>query len=298
MNSQTVVIMGLGLIGGSLARALREQGFCETLLGYGYRTPSLERGVELGVIDEYTLDLEEAVKRADILVLAAPTLVTAEILKQVLPLLKGDDSDPVITDVASVKGNLLEAALEATGGEVPPRLVLAHPIAGSERSGVDASHAELFVDHRVILTPVEGNDAAAVDLVRRMWLATGAEVVDMEVADHDAVLAATSHLPHVLAYGLVDALAASDSSEDIFRFAAGGFRDFTRIASSDPVMWRDIALANRGALLEAIDSFREHLDGLREAIDRGDGDQLHNTFTRAKAARDEFAQILEERRKR
>ena len=297
MRRSTLVIMGLGLIGGSLARALRAQGFCEQIIGYGYRTPSLERGVELGVIDDFTLDLQEAVERADILVLAAPTLVTAEILSQVIPMLKGDDSDPVITDVASVKGNLLQAALNSNGGEIPPRLVLAHPIAGSERSGVDASTAELFVDHRVILTPVEGNDAEAVELIREMWQVTGAEVVDMGVAEHDAVLAATSHLPHVLAYSLVDALAGSAASEDIFRFAAGGFRDFTRIASSDPVMWRDIALANREALLAAMDQFSEHLAGLRSAIEQGDGEQLHETFTRAKAARDDFSKILEERRR-
>ncbi|MEM1112143.1 MAG: prephenate dehydrogenase/arogenate dehydrogenase family protein [Pseudomonadota bacterium] len=296
MPKPSVVIMGLGLIGGSLARALREHGFCDRLIGYGHRSPSLERGVELGVIDEYTLDLEEAVARADILVLAAPTLVAADMLGRILPLQSAEHC-PVITDVASVKGNLREAARAANGGEMPPRVVLAHPIAGSERSGVDASRADLFVDHRVIVTPVPGNDQAALTLVREMWNTTGANVVEMDVDEHDAVLAATSHLPHVLAYGLVDALAASDASEDIFRFAAGGFRDFTRIASSDPVMWRDIALANREALLKAIDRFSQHLDALRGAIDRADGEQLNETFSRAKSARDEFARLLEERQR-
>jgi len=289
--ADTVVILGLGLIGGSLARALRKSGFSKHFVGYGHREPSLRRGVELGVIDDYTLDLDEAIDRADILVLCAPTLIAADMLRDILPRLAGRASGPLITDVASVKGNLRDAAIEAVG-QMPPQLVLAHPIAGSEQSGVDASSAELFVNHRVILTPDAANDPAAVALVRDMWASTGAEVVDMAVAEHDTVLAATSHLPHLLAYALVDALAKSPASEDIFRFAAGGFRDFTRIASSDPAMWRDIAIANKPALLAAIDMFSEQLARLRLAVAEGDGDELFTTFTRAKTARDEFAAIL------
>lgn len=296
--AETVGILGLGLIGGSLARALRESGFSRRFIGYGYREPSLRRGVELGVIDDFTLDLGELIDRADILVICAPTLVAADLLRQILGKLQGVENGPVITDAASVKGNLLAAAKEACGGNVPPRLVLGHPIAGSERSGVDASDAALFRHHRVILTPVEGNEPAAVELVRAMWQSTGAEVVSMSVADHDEVLAATSHLPHLLAYALVDALAQSDASEDIFRCAAGGFRDFTRIASSDPVMWRDIAIANRDALLQSIDLFSEHLGRLRQAVADEDADGMQETFTRAKAARDQFAAILAERGQR
>ncbi|MEH6583438.1 MAG: prephenate dehydrogenase/arogenate dehydrogenase family protein [Halioglobus sp.] len=293
-SAENVVILGLGLIGGSLARALRKSGFSQRFIGYGHRTPSLERGVALGVIDEYTLDLDEALERADILVIATPTLVASEMLKQILPRLAGRDRVPVITDVASVKGSLQRTAVEVCGA-VPPQLVLAHPIAGSERSGVDAATDDLFVDHRVILTPLEENDPAAVELVRRMWASTGAEVVDMAVDRHDAVLAATSHLPHVLAYTLVDALAKSDDGEEVFRFAAGGFRDFTRIASSDPVMWKDIALANKSALLSAIDLFSSHLAELREDVAQERGGQLLETFSRAKQARDEFAAILASR---
>jgi prephenate dehydrogenase len=296
-STANVVVMGLGLIGGSLARALRQSGFSQHFIGYGHREPSLKSGMELGVIDEYTLDLDEALQRADILVIAAPTLVAANILERVLPRLAVLDKQPVITDVASVKGNLLSAARNACNGEVPPNLVLAHPIAGSEKSGVAASTADLFVNHRIILTPQEGNDDDAVALVRDMWLSTGAEVVDMSVPVHDEVLAATSHLPHVLAYALVDALAQSESSDDIFRFAAGGFRDFTRIASSDPVMWRDIAVANRDALLGAIDQFSEHLAGLRQAVAGQQSEQMLETFTRAKAARDQFAADLAARDK-
>jgi prephenate dehydrogenase len=289
LPSKTVVIAGLGLIGGSLAKALRRAGFCDELVGFGHREGSLLRGVELGVIDSYTLDLAEAVGRADIFVIATPTLVAAELVTDLIALVGDRRDGPVITDAASVKGNLQRAA-NAAGGY--SRLVLGHPIAGSERSGVDAANADLYINHRVILTPEPDSDAGAVALVRAMWSATGADVVDMSVADHDAVLAATSHLPHVLAYALVDALAQSDASDDIFRFAAGGFRDFTRIASSDPVMWRDIAVANREALLGAVDEFSQHLVLLRDAIDVGDSERLHEIFTRAKQARDGFADRL------
>ncbi len=295
LSGDTVAILGLGLIGGSLARALRQSGFSRHFIGYGHREPSLRRGVELGVIDEFTLDLDEVLARADIVVLCAPTLVAADMLADILRRCDGRESPPVLTDVASVKGNLLAAAKDALQGEMPPNLVLGHPIAGSERSGVDASSAGLFVNHRVILTPVAGNDPEAVALVRAMWASTGADVVDMAVEEHDAVLAATSHLPHVLAYALVDALASADASEDIFRFAAGGFRDFTRIASSDPVMWRDIAIANKNALLTVMDSFTEHLSDLRGAVEQEDAQRILETFSRAKRARDEFAAMLAER---
>ena len=290
----TVAILGLGLIGGSLARALRANGFCTRIMGYGYREPSLKRGLELGVIDDFTLDLDEVIEQADILVLCTPTLVAADVLKKILPKIQGRENAPIITDAASVKGNLLAAAREVCG-EMPPNLVLAHPIAGSEQSGVEASSADLYVNHRVILTPVDGNDDDAVATVRAMWLATGAEVVEMDVERHDTVLAATSHLPHALAYALVDALAQSEASDEIFQFAAGGFRDFTRIASSDPVMWRDICIANRDALLGSIDQFAAHLAELRGAVAEGDADALHQTFSRAKSARDEFAAILSQR---
>ncbi|MFT6956194.1 MAG: cyclohexadieny/prephenate dehydrogenase [Halieaceae bacterium] len=293
-RQDTVVILGLGLIGGSLARSLRATGFSQRIVGWGHREPSLSRGVELGVIDSFTLNLEEAVAQADILVVATPTLIAADMLQEILPLLPEDDSGPVITDVASVKGSLRSAVM-AANGRMPPRLVLGHPIAGSERSGVEASSAGLFQRHRVILTPEQDTDSKAVDLIRAMWESTGAEVVAMSVANHDAVLAATSHLPHVLAYALVDALAQADSSEDIFRFAAGGFRDFTRIASSDPVMWKDIAIANKGALLDSLGKFEDHLVTLRAAIEAEDSEALLATFTRAKESRDRFTVLLDAR---
>jgi len=289
-----LVIVGLGLIGGSLARSLRANGFSERFIGCGHREPSLRRGVELGVIDEYTLDLDEAFTRADILVVCTPTLTAGRVLEQVLPHLSASANPPVVTDVASVKGSLRDTAVKVCGS-APPQFVPGHPIAGSEHSGVDASTAELFVDHRVILTPLEQTDPQALALVRAMWESTGAEVVEMTVDRHDEVLAATSHLPHLLAYALVDMLSRSSDSDEIFRCAAGGFRDFTRIASSDPVMWRDIALANRGALLESMDRFGEHLEQLRTAVRDGDAEQLLDTFSRAKQARDHFADVLARR---
>lgn len=291
-SCDNLVIVGLGLIGGSLARALRDSGFSRRFIGYGHRAPSLQRGVELGVIDEYTLDLDEALSLADVIVICTPTLTASNLLGEILPRVEKLSRKPIVTDAASVKGNLYRKALELGGGSMPPQLVLAHPIAGSESSGVDASRSDLYQGHRVILTPAEGNDPEAVEVVRAMWKSAGADVVDMTVEQHDIVLAATSHLPHVLAYTLVDALARSEYGEEIFRFAAGGFRDFTRIASSDPVMWRDISIANKTALLGAIDNFTDHLAQLRTAIAAEDAEQLNDTFSSAKQARDAFAARL------
>lgn len=289
-----VTIVGLGLIGGSLSRSLRASGFADELVGFDKSPEILELGVDLGVIDRFESDLDLALEGSDLVVIAVPTLAASALLESVL---KKMPETAVLTDVASVKGPLAAAyetareRLEA-GAEGMPRkaapFVPGHPIAGSERSGVRASRPDLFRDHRVILTPLEDSDGNAVALVRRMWEQAGAEVVELGVDDHDAILAATSHLPHVLAYALVDALSRSDVSEDIFRFAAGGFRDFTRIASSDPVMWRDIALANREPLLVAIDSFTAHLAELRDAVDRGDAVALESTFAHAREARESF----------
>jgi prephenate dehydrogenase len=278
-----LTIIGLGLMGGSLAKALKAKGLVGEVVATGRRAPSLEKGLQLGVIDSYTLDLAEAVAGADVIVIATPTLIAEQVMADLAPLLT---DKMVVTDVASVKGNIRDAAARIFG-EVPSNLVLGHPIAGSEQSGVEASMADLFVDHRVILTPLANTSPIALSLIQQMWEASGAEVVCMDVAEHDAVLAATSHLPHVLAYTLVDALAQNGAAADIFRFAAGGFRDFTRIASSDPTMWHDIALANREAILQGIDNFSAHLATVRKAIESGDGDTLLTTFDRAKQARDE-----------
>lgn len=286
-----LVILGLGLMGGSLAAGLRQRGEVEEVVAWGRRESSLKRGMELGFLDGYTLDLADAVSAADMVVIATPTMIAEDVLGQLQGLLT---PDMVLTDVASVKGNLLRRARQVWGAE-PANLVLAHPIAGSEESGVEAARADLFEGHRVIITPTEATDPAAVSVVADMWRAVGADVEQMDVERHDRVLAATSHLPHVLAYSLVNLLAEQDAKQDIFRFAAGGFRDFTRIASSDPKMWHDISLANGSALVRLIDEFSERLVGLRAAIEARDSEQILDLYSSAKAARDRFGEMLKDR---
>jgi prephenate dehydrogenase len=287
-NVNRITVLAVGLIGGSLAKSLREKHFAKEVIAWGRKEATLKRAIELGVIDGYDLDLAAAVKGADIVVIATPTLIAVNMLEQ-LSKLVGENT--IITDVASVKGNLLTAAKKFFG-KVPANLVLGHPIAGSEKSGVEAVNENLFINHRVILTPTEETSVDALSLVNEMWELTGADVVTMPVDEHDEVLAATSHLPHILAYALVDALAGQKEQQNIFSFAAGGFRDFTRIASSDPKMWHDIALANDKALLKMIDLFSNQLNGLRDAIAAADSDSITDCFTRAKAARDHFADVL------
>ena len=277
-------ILGVGLIGGSLARALKRAGACAEVVGCGRDEASLRRAVELGVIDRYDTDPARAVAGAELVVLAVPLGVMEPVLRAIAPAL---DARAVITDVGSAKGSVVAAAA-AVFGALPARFVPGHPIAGTEKSGVEASFADLFVRRRVILTPLPETDLAAHATVRWMWEQAGAEVVDMAVAHHDEVLAATSHLPHVLAYALVDSLARMQEQAEIFRYAAGGFRDFTRIASSDPAMWRDICLANRAALVGMLDRFSDDLAQLRDAIEREDGATVAEVFTRAKTARDRF----------
>ncbi len=292
-NINRITILALGLIGGSLAMALKSNGFKGEIVAWGRREGSLKTGLDRAVIDRYSLDLAEAVEGADVVVIATPTLIAADMLHQLAALANSGklSEQTVITDVASVKGSLLAAAASAFGS-VPANLVLGHPIAGSEKSGVEAARADLFLRHRVILTPTAETNPEALQLITALWQITGAELVEMPVEEHDAVLAATSHLPHLLAYALVDALADSREPQAIFRFAAGGFRDFTRIASSDPTMWRDIALANSPAILESIDLFSNHLLHLRSAIEQADGEAIMACFERAKTARDDFSEQL------
>jgi prephenate dehydrogenase len=282
---QRLCIIGVGLIGGSLARALRRAGVCREVVGSGRREEPLYKAVELGVIDRYELDVAAAVEGADMVVVAVPLGAMEAVFRRMAGRLA---PGAVVTDVGSAKACVVAAA-RAAFGELPANFVPGHPIAGTERSGVEASFAELFERRRVILTPLAESRPEAVERVRRMWQDTGAEVIEMDVAHHDEVLAATSHLPHVLAYALVDTLARMDESEEIFRFAAGGFRDFTRIASSDPTMWRDICLANREALLTLLQRFSDDLEGFAGAVRAGDGARIHDLFSRAKAARDRYA---------
>ncbi|KQB55346.1 3-phosphoshikimate 1-carboxyvinyltransferase [Pseudomonas endophytica] len=286
-----LVVVGLGLIGGSFAKGMRESGLCAEVVGVDLNPKSRALAVELGVVDRCEADLAVACRGAHVIQLAVPILA----MEKMLGLLAGIDlGNAVLTDVGSAKGNVVRAAAQAFGA-MPPRFVPGHPIAGSEQSGVEASNASLFERHKVILTPVAETDPAALALVDTLWRALGADVEHMQVERHDEVLAATSHLPHLLAFGLVDSLAKRNENLEIFRYAAGGFRDFTRIAGSDPVMWHDIFLANREAVLRTLDTFRSDLDALRDAVDAGDGHQLLGVFTRARVAREHFSKILARR---
>jgi prephenate dehydrogenase len=284
-----LAIIGVGLIGGSLARALRGARVVEEVVGCGRSLSNLERAVALGVIDGFSQDPAAAVEGADLVFISVPLGamrgIFAAIRDHVAP-------DAVLTDGGSVKGSVVADA-RAAFGCLPPRLVPGHPIAGTERSGVDASFPELYRNRRVILTPLPETDPDALERVDWMWRTCGAKVSRMSVVHHDEVLAATSHLPHMLAFGLVDSLARMGETEEIFRYAAGGFRDFTRIASSSPVMWRDICIANREALSAMLGRFSVELTDLAESIRRGDGEQLLGIFERAKAARDRYVDGVE-----
>lgn len=284
-----LTIIGVGLIGGSLARALKQAGYVEEVVGCSRNAVHLQQALELGVIDRFSTDIGAAVQGADVVLLAVPLGTMEACFRAMAGQL---DPDTVITDAGSVKASVVAAA-RAAFGELPAGLVPGHPIAGTEQSGVQASFAELYRGRRVILTPLESSSPAAVEAVRNMWQEAGANVDEMGVEHHDEVLAATSHLPHLLAYGLVDTLVAMDESEEIFRFAAGGFRDFTRIASSDPVIWRDICLANQQALLAVLERYQVDLAELTELVRQGDGEALGELFCRAKAARDRFVDQLE-----
>ncbi|MDD2055946.1 bifunctional prephenate dehydrogenase/3-phosphoshikimate 1-carboxyvinyltransferase [Pseudomonas sp. GD03860] len=286
-----LVVVGLGLIGGSFAKGLRESGLCREVVGVDLDPQSRKAAVELGVVDRCEEDLAAACEGADVIQLAVPILAMEKLLARLAQL---DLGRAVLTDVGSAKGNVVRAAREAFAERLAC-FVPGHPIAGSEQSGVEASNTALFRRHKVILTPLAETDPSALALVDRLWRALEADVEHMQVERHDEVLAATSHLPHLLAFGLVDSLAKRNENLDIFRYAAGGFRDFTRIAGSDPVMWHDIFLANREAVLRTLDTFRSDLDALRDAVDAGDGHQLLGVFTRARVAREHFSKILARR---
>ncbi len=278
-------IVGVGLMGGSLAKDLRRLGLCGEVVGCSRKREHLVRARELGIIDAYHLDPAKAVEGADLVVLAVPLGAMAAVLAAMRP---GLSSDAVLTDVGSAKCSVIEAARSAFGA-VPENFVPAHPIAGTEHSGVEAALQGLFQGCRVILTPTAQTRPEAVNRVRDMWQAVGAEVLEMDPAHHDQVLAATSHLPHMLAYTLVDMLGQMEERVEMFRYAAGGFRDFTRIASSDPQMWHDICIANRDALVDALEQFQANLGVAVAAIRDGDGKTVKEIFTRAKALRDRYA---------
>ncbi|HAO25365.1 MULTISPECIES: prephenate dehydrogenase/arogenate dehydrogenase family protein [unclassified Methylophaga] len=277
-----LAIIGVGLIGGSLALALKKAGLVEQVTGYSRSAAARDEALALGIIDNAADSLKEAVADADMVFVAVPMGAMQTVFEQMAPHLK---SQAIVTDAGSAKHQVVEAARRALGDKFD-RFVPGHPIAGTEKSGPSAAFAELYQQHRVVLTPVAETDKNALEQVRQMWQQAGADVFDMEVEHHDVVLAATSHLPHVLAFNLVGMLSKRDDCDEVLRYAAGGFRDFSRIASSDAVMWRDICLGNRHAILELLEQYRRGLDQIEQAIRQDDGDYLIDIFARAKRARD------------
>ena len=284
-----IAVIGLGLIGGSFAAAARKHGLAGSIVAGSRSARTLEQGIALGVVDEGSQDLAEAVKGADLVFVSTPVSAMGKVLSALKP---GLSRTAIITDGGSVKGNVITAA-HAALGEHYSRFVPGHPIAGKEKSGVGAADADLYQDHRVILTPTEATDPAATARVRAIWTAMGAEVLQMAPDYHDQVLAETSHLPHLLAFSLVDTLARQGDSTEIFRYAAGGFRDFTRIASSDPVMWHDIFRENKAALLQSLDLFSDGIARFRQAVSDDDSDALMGIMTRANTARAHFMAMNE-----
>ena len=278
-------IVGTGLIGGSLARDLRRLGEVGEVVGSSRHVANLERAVDLGVIDRFDLDVARAVAGADMVVVAVPLGAMPAVFERIRDAI---DDDAVITDVGSAKGSVVAAARAGLGPRLS-RFVPAHPIAGTEHSGVEASVEHLFERRRVIVTPAAETDAIALGRVSEMWETVGAEVIEMDATHHDEILAATSHLPHLLAYTLVDMLGCMKERAEIFHFTAGGLRDFARIASSDPQMWHDICFANRDALVEALERFSSELGRLTDAVRHGDGEFVRSVFTRAKSIRDEYS---------
>jgi len=279
-----LTLIGVGLIGASLARVLKKTGYCRRVVGCGRSRGNLETALALGIIDDISDDPARAVEGADVVVLAVPLGAMATVLRRIAPHL---DAATVVTDVGSAKGCVAVEARRILGTHIA-NFVPGHPIAGTEQSGAAASTDTLFQERCVILTPLEETAPAAVEQVRRLWCAAGARVSEMDVTHHDQILAATSHLPHLLAYALVDTLAGMDDSKEVLRYAAGGFFDFTRIASSDPVMWRDICLANREAILGMLGKFSGDIDQLAKLVDAADGERLQALFTRAKTVRDKL----------
>lgn len=285
-------IIGLGLIGGSIARAARKHGLAEQIVAYAQEDyqANLQTALQLGVVDAVYTDIFAALEQADCVIIATPVGAVKGVFSELAPYWRGD---VVYSDACSTKGSVILAA-EAVFGQVPANFIPAHPIAGAERSGVEASSAELFTDRRLIITPLAGSNAQALAKVRQFWQQIGAHVSEMTVEHHDTVLAATSHLPHILAFTLVGLLGRKDEQREIFKYAAGGFKDFSRIASSDATMWLDICLANKVEILPLIQQFQTELSAVALHLQENQAQQLFESFTYARNARQRYLDQLED----
>ena len=276
-----LAVIGVGLIGGSFALALKQAKQVSHVVGVGRNAANLKTALERGIIDSTAPDAAAAARGADLVLISTPVAQFPAVFASL------KEAKALITDGGSTKRDVIAAARKALGKGIA-RFVPAHPIAGAEKSGAAAASADLFRGKRVVLTPLPENRRAALEQVEAAWKACGARVSRMDPEEHDAVLATVSHLPHVLAYALVHNVAKRNNSEQLFSFAAGGFRDFTRIASSHPEMWRDICLANRDRLLQELKSYANELGSLRKLIQKGDAAGLEKLFAEARAARDKW----------
>lgn len=276
-----VAVIGVGLIGGSFAMALRRAGGVTSIVGVDRDAEALERAAALGVIDTAAGSVSEATKGADLVMVAVPVRAVGPVLHDVGLAL---DAHATVTDAGSTKGDVARIAREELRA-LFPRFVAGHPIAGRESSGVDSATADLFKGARVVLTPEEDTAADAIEVVRGCWEAAGGRVALLSAGDHDRIFAAVSHLPHLLSFALVSEFTSRANAAELFGFAAGGFRDFTRIAASSPEMWRDIALQNRAALLDELDRYTARLAVFRELVDKGDGPGLQRLMAEARASR-------------
>ena len=282
-----LVIIGVGLIGGSFAMALRQADAVKHIVGVGRSPENMQRALDQGVIDEIAVDMGAALQQADCVLLAMPVGQIERIMVQIAPHLQ---TSTIITDAGSTKQDVIAAARHHLKPEHLTHFVPGHPIAGAEQSGVSAAKADLFLDKHVILTPLTETCPEATQTVTHLWQACGATVSQMAADEHDTVLAATSHLPHILAFALMNHLhtSAEESPENLLRFAGSGFRDFTRIASSSPEMWRDICIANRHALLAQMNAYQGEMDSLREILVKNDGKALEEAFSQARGVRDDW----------
>lgn len=282
-----LVIFGVGLIGGSLALALRRSMKQLHIVGMGRSGDSLQNALDLGVINQASTSVEQALQDADMVVIAVPVAQTPNILKLISPHLS---NKTVITDVGSTKSDVVDYA-EAILGDQFSQFVPGHPIAGAEKSGVTAARADLFDGKNIVLTPAPQTSDNAKSLARDMWIKAGANVTEMTASHHDQIFAAVSHLPHLLAFALVENLAMRPDAEELFAFAASGFRDFTRIAGSSPEMWRDISLANRNALIDELEAYQASLGALHALLENRDAKGLLTLFEKASHARNGWAAL-------